>query len=50
MSSKSMSQIFKILVQTGNINTFAILPFMLSYSRSVQLKSFFSVEESSGKI
>ena len=42
MSSKSMSQIFKILVQTGNINTFAILPFIL--------KSFFSVEESSGKI
>ena len=43
MSSKSVSHIFKILFQTGNINTF--VPRAVFFSRYVQLKSFFSDEK-----
>ena len=43
MSSKSVSQIFKILFQTGDINTF-VLPGIF-VSRYVQLKSSFSDEK-----
>ena len=43
ISSKSMSQIFKILFQTGNINIFVICA--VFFSRYVKLKSFFSDEK-----
>ena len=38
-----MSQIFKILFQTGNINIF--VPHGVLFSRYVQLKSSFSAEK-----
>ena len=44
MSSKSVSQIFKILCQTGDINICA-LPGVF-FSRYVQLKNSFSDEKS----
>ena len=40
MSSKSVSQIFKILFQTGDINVFVLRG--VFFSRYVQLKSSFS--------
>ena len=40
MSSKSVSQIFKILFQTGDINIFVLRG--VFFSRYVQLKSSFS--------
>ena len=43
MSSKSMSQIFKILFQTGYINIFVLRG--VFFSRYVQLKSSFSDEK-----
>ena len=43
MSSKSVSQIFKILFQTGDINSFVLLG--LVFSRNAQLKSSFSNEK-----
>ena len=49
MSSKSMSQIFKILFQTGDINIFVLRG--LFFSRYVQLKVSFSDEKNiSGEI
>ena len=49
MSSTSVSQIFKILFQTGDINIFVLRGFFVS--RYVQLKSSFSVERNiSGEI
>ena len=39
MSSKSLSQVFKILFQTADINIF-VLP-VVSFSRYVRLKSSF---------
>ena len=49
MSSKSVSQIFKILFQTGDINNFVIRGVI--FSRYVQLKSSFSDEKNiSGEI
>ena len=47
MSSKRVSQIFKILFQTGDINIFV---FRGVFSRYVQLKSSFSEEKNSGEI
>ena len=46
MSSKSVSQIFKILFQTGDINVFALGG--VFFSRCVQLKSSFFDEKTSG--
>ena len=43
MSSKSVSQIFKILFQTGDINTFVLHG--VFFSRYVRLKSSFSDEK-----
>ena len=43
MSSKSVSQIFKTLFQTGDINIFVLR--CVFFSRYVQLKSSFSVEK-----
>ena len=43
MSSKSVSQIFKILFQTGDINIFVLRGAF--FSRYVQLKSSFSDEK-----
>ena len=43
MSSKSVSQIFKILFQTGDINIFVLCG--VFFSRYVQLKSSFSDEK-----
>ena len=43
MSSKSVSQIFKILFQTGDINIFVLRGVFVS--RYVQLKSSFSDEK-----
>ena len=43
MSSKSVSHIFNILFQTGNINIFVLHAVL--FIRSVQLKSSFSVEK-----
>ena len=43
MSSKSMSQIFKILFQTGDIKIFVLRG--VFFSRYVQLKSSFSDKE-----
>ena len=43
MSSKSVSQIFKILFQTGDINIFVLCGAF--FSRYVQLKSSFSDEK-----
>ena len=49
MSSKSVSQIFKILFQTGDINVFVLRG--VFFSIYVQLKSFFSDEKNiSGEI
>ena len=49
MSSKSVSQIFKILFQTGDINIFVL--FGVFFSKYIQLKSSFSDEENiSGEI
>ena len=49
MSSKTVSQIFKILFQTGNINIFVLRG--VFFSRYVQLKSSFSDEKNiSGEI
>ena len=49
MSSKGVSQIFKILFQTGDINIFVLRGVFVS--RYVQLKSSFSDEKSvSGEI
>ena len=45
MSSKSLSQIFKILFQTEDINTFVLRG--VFFSRYVQLKSSFSDEKTS---
>ena len=45
MSSKSFSQIFKILFQTEDINTFVLRG--VFFSRYVQLKSSFSDEKTS---
>ena len=45
MNSKSVSQIFKILFQTGDINIFVLPGAFLS--RFVQLKSSFSDEKKS---
>ena len=45
MSSKSLSQIFKILFQTGDINIFVLRG--VFFSRYVQLKSSFSDEKTS---
>ena len=45
MSSKSVSQIFKILFQTGDINIFVLRG--VFFSRYVQLKSSFSDEKTS---
>ena len=43
MISKNVSQIFKILFQTGNINIFDLCG--VSFSRHVQLQSSFSDEK-----
>ena len=43
MSSKSVSHIFKILFQTGDINIFVLRG--VFFSRYVQLKSSFSDEK-----
>ena len=43
MSSKSVSQIFKVLFQTGNINTFVLRG--VFFSIYVQLKNSFSDEK-----
>ena len=43
MSSKSVTQIFKILFQTGDINTFVLRS--VFFSRYVELKSSFSEEK-----
>ena len=48
MSSKSMSQTFKIFFQTVDINIFVLHG--LFFSRYVLLKSSFSEEKSSGEI
>ena len=45
MSSKSISQIFQILFQTGDINIFVLRG--VFFSRYVQLKSLFSNEKTS---
>ena len=45
MNSKGMSQIFKILFQTGDINFFVLRGVFLS--RYVQLRSSFSDEKTS---
>ena len=43
MSSESVSQIFEILFQTGDINNFVLRG--VFFSRHVQLKSSFSEEK-----
>ena len=43
MNSKSVSQIFKILYETGDINIFVLR--CVFFSKSVQLKSSFSDEK-----
>ena len=45
MSAKNMSQIFKILLQTGDINIFVLRG--VFFSRYVELKSSFSFEKTS---
>ena len=45
MNSKNVSQIFKILFQTGDINIFVLRG--VFFSRYVQLKSSFSDEKTS---
>ena len=45
MSSKNVSQIFKILIQTRDINTFVLRG--VFFSGYVQLKSSFSDEKTS---
>ena len=47
MSSKSVSQIFKILFQTGDINIFVLGS--VFFSRYVPLKNFFSDEKTAVK-
>ena len=47
MNSKIVSQIFKILFQTGDINIFVLRGFFLS--RYVQLRSSFSDEKTAVK-
>ena len=47
MSSKSASQIFKILFQTGDINIFVLHG--VFFSRYIQLKRSFSDEKTSVK-
>ena len=47
MSSKRVSQIFKILFQTGDINIFILRG--VFFSRYVQLKSSFSDEKTAVK-
>ena len=46
MSSEGVSQIFKILFQTGDINNFILLG--VFFIRYVQLKSSFSDEKNIG--
>ena len=48
MTLKSVSQIFKILFQTGDINIFVLC--CVFFSRYVQLRSSFSNEKNSGEI
>ena len=48
MSSKSVSQIFRILFQTGDINIFVLRG--VFFSTYVQLKSSFFDEKNSGEI
>ena len=49
MSSKSVTQIFEILFQTGDINIFVLRGVFLS--RYIQLKNYFSDENNiSGEI
>ena len=49
MNSKSVSQIFKILFQAGDINVFVLCGVL--FSTYVQLKSYFSdVKKLSGEI
>ena len=48
MNSKSVSQILKILFQTGDINIFVLRGVL--FSRYVQLKRSFSNEKNSGEI
>ena len=48
MSSKSVSQIFKILFQTGDIGIFVLCGAV--FSRYLQLKSSFSDEKTSSEI
>ena len=48
MSSKSVSQIFKILFQTGDINIFVLHG--VFFSKYVQLKSSFCEKNTSGEI
>ena len=45
MSSRSASQIFKILIQTGDISIFVLRG--VFFSRYIQLKSSFSDEKTS---
>ena len=45
MSSKSMSQIFKILFQTGDINIFVLRG--VFFSRYVKLKALFLTKKTS---
>ena len=47
MSSKSVSQIFKISFQTGDVNIFALRG--VSFRKYVQLKSFLSDEKTAVK-
>ena len=48
MSSKSVSQIFKTLFQTGDINIFVLLG--VFFNRYVQLKSTFSDEKNTSAV
>ena len=49
MSSKSVTQIFEILFQTGDINIFVLRG--VFFSRYIQLKNYFSDENNiSGEI
>ena len=45
MSAKNISQIFKVLLQTGDINIFVLRG--VFFSRYVELKSSFSFEKTS---
>ena len=48
MSSKSVSQIFKTLFQTGDIHIFVLLG--VFFNRYVQLKSTFSDEKNTSAV